>query len=347
MSYRVIQWATGNVGRAAVEGILAHPELELVGAYVTSDAKHGRDVGEICGLGRVGVTATRDVDAILATPADCVLYAPLLGQADEVTRLLRARKNVVTPVGWFHPFATAGVAEIEAACREGGVTLHGTGMHPGGFTERFPLTLSAMCMRVRHVRAEEFSDIRNYRAELVVREIMLFGKTPDEARASPMLTLLADGFHQSIDMVAAGLGVTLDPDKRDTHEMAVATRDLDTPVGRIAKGTIAAQRFTWQGLRGGEPVVTARVNWFMGDGHLDPAWRLGTERFEVALDADPPIAATFHGIHPPELGKNLDRLPGMVGTAMHCVNAIPYVCEAPAGIRTYLDLPLVCGRAAP
>jgi hypothetical protein len=219
-------------------------------------------------------------------------------------------------------------------------------MHPGGFTERFPLTLSAMCMDVRHVRAEEFSDIRNYRAEFVVREIMLFGKTPEAARESPMLRLLGDGFGQSIDMVAAGLGLTLDPGKASRHEMAVLTRDLDTPVGRLAKGTIGAQRFTWQGTVGGRPVVTARVNWFMGDGHLAPDWRLGTERFEVAIDGDPPISATFHGIHPPEVGKNLDRLPGMVGTAMHCVNAIPYVCEAPAGIRTYLDLPLVCGRAA-
>src|SRR5258707_1346756 len=69
---RIIQWATGNVGRAAVEGILAHPELELVGAYVTSAAKAGRDVGEICGLGPIGVRATDDVDAILALEADCV-----------------------------------------------------------------------------------------------------------------------------------------------------------------------------------------------------------------------------------------------------------------------------------
>jgi hypothetical protein len=202
-----------------------------------------------------------------------------------------------------------------------------------------------MCMNVRHVRAEEFSDIRNYRAEFVVREIMLFGKTAAEAAASPMLQLLGDGFGQSIDMVAAGLGFVLDDEKRARHECAVATRDLETPVGVLPRGTIAAQRFTWQGTVGGEPVVTARVNWFMGDGHLDPDWRLGTERFEVALDADPPLSATFHGIHPPEIGKNFDRLPGMVGTAMHCVNAIPYVVAAQPGVRTYLDLPLVCGRA--
>lgn len=346
MAYRVIQWATGNVGRAAVEGILAHPELELVGAYVTTRAKAGRDVGEICRLGATGVRATDDVDAILAMDADCVVYSPLLAQTDEVVRLLRSGKNVVTPVGWFYPFRRPELPELQAACATGHATLHGTGMHPGGFTERFPLTLSAMCLRVRHVRAEEFSDIRNYRAEMVVREIILFGKTPEEAAVSPMLDLLGDGFGQSIDMVAAGLGITLDAEKRARHEMAVATRDLDTPVGPILRGTVAAQRFTWQGTVGGEPVVTARVNWFMGDGHLDPDWRLGGERFEVAIDADPPIAATFHGIHPPEVGKSLDRLPGLVGTAMHCVNAIPYVCEAPPGIRTYLDLPLVCGRGA-
>jgi hypothetical protein len=54
----------------------------------------------------------------------------------------------------------------------------------------------------------------------------------------------------------------------------------------------------------------------------------------------------FHGVHPPAVGQSLDRLPGIVGTAMHCVNAIPAVCAAPPGIRTHLDLPLVCGRAA-
>jgi hypothetical protein len=345
MAYRVIQWATGNVGRAAVEGILAHPELELVGAYVTSAAKHGRDVGEICGLGPIGVRAAHDVDAVLGLDADCVVYAPLLGQTDEVVRLLESGKNVVTPVGWFYPFRRPDVARIEAACTAGWATLHGTGMHPGGFTERFPLMLSAMCTGIRHVRAEEFSDIRNYRADFVVREIMLFGKTPEEAAGSPMLQLLGDGFGQSIDMVAAGLGVTLDPGKRSRHEMAVATRDVDTPVGAIPRGTVAAQRFTWQGTVGGAPVVTARVNWFMGDGHLDPDWRLGDERFEVAIDGDPPLSAVFHGVHPPALGESLDRLPGIVGTAMHCVNAVPYVCDAPPGIRTFLDLPLVCGRA--
>ena len=115
------------------------------------------------------------------------------------------------------------MAAIEAACRAGGVSLHGTGINPGGITEQIPLLLSAFCRDIRHVRAEEFSDIRTYDTEFVVRDVMLFGKTPAEAKASPMLALLGDGFCQSIDMVADALGVTLDAEKRTTHDMAVTT----------------------------------------------------------------------------------------------------------------------------
>ena len=79
VTLRVIQWATGGVGRAAIEGILDHPELELVGCWVHSDDKDGRDVGELIGRAPIGVRATRDVDALLALPADCVLYSPMVG----------------------------------------------------------------------------------------------------------------------------------------------------------------------------------------------------------------------------------------------------------------------------
>jgi hypothetical protein len=270
MSLRVIQWATGNVGRAAIEGIVAHPDLELVGCWVHSDAKDGVDAGEIAGIDPVGVKATTDRDAILATEADCVVYAPMLADQRDVTAILASGKNVVTPVGWVYPFASRDVSDLEGVCQDAGVTLHGTGIHPGGITERFPLTLSAMCARIKHVRAEEFSDIRSYATEFVVREVMMFGKTPEEAAKSRMGALLGDGFCQSIDMVAAELGFTLDPEKRVTHETALATAPIDTPVGVLETGTVAAQRFRWEGTVDGVPVITAAVNWLMGEEHLDP-----------------------------------------------------------------------------
>jgi hypothetical protein len=343
MTYRVVQWATGLVGKEAIKGVLAHPELELVGCWVHSADKVGRDVGEICELDPIGVKASGSIDEICALDADAVVYAPVLSSTRDVIRLLESGKNVVTPVGWIYPGDTPGVAALQAACLTGNATLHGTGINPGGITERFPLMLSALCRDIRHVRAEEFSDIRNYPTDMVVREVMLFGKEPDVAVKSPMIEILGHGFMQSIDMVAAELGWTLDAEKVTKHEMAVATKDLDTPVGLIEKGTVAAQRFTWQGTVGGEPVMTVRVNWLMGSEHLDPPWQLGEQRFEVAFDAEPPVACTFHGLHPPVIGENPEI--GLIPPAQHCVNAIPYVVRADPGIKTYLDLPLLAGRA--
>ncbi len=112
---------------------------------------------------------------------------------------------------------------------------------------------------------------------------------------------------------------------------------------------MAAQRFRWEGLVDGEPVVTAAVNWLMGEENLDPPWRFGPdgERFEVEVTGDPGVFVTFKKLHPESIEAGLRRNPGIVATAMHLVNAVPYVCEAEPGLKTYLDLPLVAGRAAP
>jgi hypothetical protein len=148
-------------------------------------------------------------------------------------------------------------------------------------------------------------------------------------------------------MIADALGFVLDAEKGAKHEMAVATRPIDTPIGRLEAGTVAAQRFTWQGLVGGEPVITARVNWLMGEEHLDPPWTFGPERerFEVEVEGEPSITLVCHGFHPQHYTDDPDQNPGLTATAMHCVNAVPYVCEAEPGIKTYLDLPFTCGRA--
>ena len=348
MAYRVIQWATGGVGRAAIEGIVSHPELELVGCWVHDADKVGRDAGEISGMDRLGVVATQDVGELLALDADCVLYAPLMANTVEVIRILESGKNVVTPLNWFYP-GKRDVSELEAACQKGGVSLHGTGIHPGGVTELFPLMISSLSRSITHVRAEEFSDIRTYGAPQVVGDIMLFGKTPEQAAESPMLAVLGGGFRQSIDMLAAELGFALDDEQRTSHEVAVATKPIDSPIGPIQPGCVAAQRFTWLGTVRGEPVITVRTNWFMGEDDLDPAWSFGSEgeRFEVEVTGDPSAVVVFRGWHPESIEAGLKRNAGIVATAIHGVSAIPYVCRAEPGIQTYLDLPLVAGRAAP
>jgi 2,4-diaminopentanoate dehydrogenase len=347
VTYRVIQWSTGGVGRAAIGGILDHPDLELVGCWVHSAEKSGVDVGTIVGREPYGVSATGDVDSLLELDADCVVYSPLFADPLTVDRILESAKNVVTPLGWFYPQRVER-ERVDAVCRRAGTTLHGTGIHPGGITERFPLMLSALAGSVTHVRAEEFSDIRTYGAPDVIRDWMLFGAEPEHARTSIMADALGAGFRQSVWMVADALGFDIDRDLRTTHEMAVATAPVDSPIGPIPPGKVAAQRFRWEGMMNGEPVITAAVNWLMGEENLDPPWRFGDagERFEVEITGDPGVLTTFKKLHPQSIEAGLRRNPGIVATAMHLVNAVPYVCEAEPGLQTYLDLPLVAGRAA-
>ena len=100
MPHRVVQWTTGNVGKQSVKAIVAHPDLELIGCYAWSSDKAGRDVGELCGLAPTGVTATNDIEALLALKPDCIVYNPMWIDVDEMARILESGANIVTTAGF-------------------------------------------------------------------------------------------------------------------------------------------------------------------------------------------------------------------------------------------------------
>ncbi|OBC02399.1 dihydrodipicolinate reductase [Mycobacterium sp. 852013-50091_SCH5140682] len=343
---KVVQWATGGVGVAAIKGVLEHPDLELAGCWVHSDAKNGRDVGELIGTGPVGVVATNSVDEILSLDADAVIYAPLVPNPDEVAALLRSGKNVVTPIGWFYP-SDKQAEPLRAAALEGGTTLHGTGIAPGGISEKFPLLMSALSTGVRFVRAEEFSDLRTYEAPDVVRHVMGFGGEPDSALSGPMQKLLDGGFIQAIKLIVDQVGFKAEPRIRATQEIAVATAPIESPIGVIEPGQVAGRKFHWEALVGDEPVVRITVNWLMGEENLDPAWTFGPagQRYEMQVRGNPDFTMVINGFQ--GIVGEQGPEPGVVATAAHCVNSVPAVCAAAPGIATYPDLPLISGKAAP
>ena len=348
MALRVVQWATGSVGVAAIKAVLEHPELELVGCWVHSKAKAGKDVGEIIGTGTLGVTATDNVDDILAMDADAVVYAPLLPNVDEVAALLRSGKNVVSPLGWFYPSESEG-APLETAAREGNVTLHGAGIGPGAATELFPLLLSVMSTGISHVRAEEFSDLRTYGAPDVLRHVMGFGGTPESALRGPMQKMLNGGFFQSVRLIVDRLGFDAEPVIRTSQQVAVATAPIDSPIGVIGPGEVAGRRFCWDAVVTNTIVVRIAVNWLMGEENLDPAWTFGPagERYEIQVRGHPNTFVTVKGWQPETVEEGLISNPGVVATAAHCVNAIPATCAAGPGVKGFFDLPPLTGRAAP
>ncbi|WP_020109575.1 hypothetical protein [Nocardia sp. 348MFTsu5.1] len=342
-TYRVIQWATGKVGRQAIRYFVENPAFDLVGVLVTNPAKVGKDAGELADLPDTGVIATDDIDAIIALDADCVHFAPrgTLPDLDTVCRLLRSGKNVVTPMGPF--FRTERTGEyldtIEAACQAGGTSFHGSGLHPGYASDLLPLTLIRLMSRIERIHVYEtvnfFAHPSNYIPALG------FGRAPDDVLANPSRS--PDTHHiyaQSMEMIAQTLGATI-TDITTTLELATATKDIPYPGGVVEAGTVAGQHYEWTAWADGAPLITFHGFWTMGD-DIEPRFDCGDDSsYRVVIEGDPGLDLSLsRGIRSNDQDGN-GALPwtGYIGA-----NAIPDVCDAPPGVITHLELGIVRPR---
>ncbi|WP_260508718.1 NAD(P)H-dependent amine dehydrogenase family protein [Mycolicibacterium farcinogenes] len=343
--YRVIQWATGSVGKAALKHFLRSPAFDVVGVLVYDPKKIGKDAGDIVGTPATGVPATDDVGAILAMEADCVFYTPVWPDTEIVCRLLRSGKNVVTTAGIYHPNETnrLEVAQIEQACKEGGTSYHAGGIHPGFAGDLLPLVTSRLVSRVDQVQVFEVVNFSDYPSKYI--EWIGLGTDPAVFHSRPnLLEAAVPHFAQSMAMIAAGLGTVID-NVTSELDIAVATTDIpyagtadsDVPdlKGVVGAGTVAAQHHTWTGWSGSVPLVQFNALYTMGDGLLDPDWQWGTNRYRVVIKGDPSTEITLQGA--PDHNGDVAH-PGYAWTAMSAVNAIPAVCESEPGLKTHLDL---------
>lgn len=337
---RVIQWATGSIGQIAIRHMAENPAYQIVGCYVTSQEKDGRDIGEIAGIEPVGVAATKDARALLALDADCVNYAPLYVDIDEIVRILRSGKNLVTPSGFTFPDASDAAVRgrLEAACQEGGVSLFGTGIHPGFAGDLLPLTFARLASRIDELVVQEVGDFRNHPSAAMMFDGLGFGRAPDDLKARPpqMFATMARTFKESIYLLAAGLGVEVEA-YDFTWDTAVATRDLTVRAGSIGKGHVAGMRLEWRVWNSGKPVLIFRSYWRMDD-TTDPDWGYQDAKYALYFTGLPSFRVAYE---PTEPGPNGDiGYWGRIWTAMAAVNAIPAVVAASPGIRTHLDLPV-------
>jgi len=339
-AFRVVQWATGNIGTRSLREVIAHPDLDLVGVHVYSGEKIGRDAGELCGLPATGVVATGDIDDVLAVQPDCVLYMPQGCNFDDVCTLLESGANIVTTRGEFHhpPSLDSGLrARVETACARGGTSIHGTGSSPGFITEAVPLVLTSIQRRLDQLVIDEFADLSRRNSPELLFRLMGFGADPatfDRSRWAHG----AHSFGPSLRTTAEALSLPLDGVEA-TGEVAVAARDIEIAAGRLPKGTVAAQRMVVRGLRGGRPLITFRANWYCTR-DLEQAWDLRDTGWRVTVDGDAPLDVEIR--FPIPLDQMAATTPGY--TANRAVNAVPVVCEAPPGIRTIVDLPQVVAR---
>jgi 4-hydroxy-tetrahydrodipicolinate reductase len=350
-SYRVVQWSTGNVGRHAIAGIDARPDLSLAGVWVSTSDKVGRDAGELAGLGRtLGVAATNDADELLALQPDCVVYTAmaddrLMEAIEDLTRILRAGINVVSSSPVFLQFPDGVIPDemiepIRRAAAEGGASLWVNGVDPGFANDWLPLVLTGVCQRIDEVRCLEILDYSTYDNAKVLFDIMGFGKPLSDTPLLLQPGVLSLAWGSVVRQLAAGLGVPLDR-VEESYERLPAPETFEIRSGTIAAGTAAALRFEVRGMVGDRAVcVLEHVTRLRPDLGADWPQPAGQGCYRVVVTGEPNYTLDLQ-----LLGEDGDHnTAGLKATAMRLVNAIPSVVNAKPGLLTALDLPLITGR---
>ena len=347
MSYRVIQWGTGNVGMFSLRCIIDHPELQLVGVCVHSDAKAGKDAGELCGTKPVGVRASTDVDAILELKADCVCYTATADlrpfeAVQDICRILASGKNVVSSsvVPLVHPksFVPEMRDQLDAACRRGGTSFFTSGIDPGFANDLLPLTLTGLCGHWDEVRVQEIINYATYNQPTVLFDTMGFGKPLDDTPLLLTPGTLEFAWGGTVQLLAEGLGVKLDK-VTSWYEKRPAVKPIRIGEHTVEPGTMAALRFEVRGIVGGRPAIVVEHITRLDD-DLVPEWPTGNGSYRVIITGFPKIRCELE--FEDETGDH--AVGGVILTATRIVNAIPAVCQAAPGLLSALDLPLVTGR---
>jgi hypothetical protein len=342
----VVQWTTGNVARQTVRAVLARTDLQLVGAYAHSEAKDGEDVAELCGLTEpTGVLATRDAGALVDLDPDCVIYTPLHPEVDELVAILGHGINVVTSSEFLtgSGLDPADRAAIERAARSGEASIFGSGMNPG-YAQLLAAIGAGISIGVRHVRLTESVDVSLFAGDANMDDLG-WGRPEGDPSHPADVERATAVFAEGVEVLARVLGLEA-YELRCTVEFATAEKDLDLPGRPIASGTVAGIDVRWEALVDEHPRIESHQRWVMSRS-LRPAWTVehgyvvevaGDPNVKLKLDiwpdVDDPAALTSEDI----------RAIGMRITGVPLVNAIPGVCAAGPGIRTYADLPTVSTR---
>jgi 4-hydroxy-tetrahydrodipicolinate reductase len=349
MTLRIVAWSTGNVGRHVLAGIDAHPDLELVGLFVSSPEKAGRDAGELAGLGcSLGVKATQDAGSLLELGPDCIVHSAMadnrLGEAlADLERFLTAGINVVSSGPVFLQYPAPGdpmAAPLDRAAKEAGVSLWVNGVDPGFANDTLALVLTGISERIDEVRCLEILNYATYNQPMVLFDLMGFAQPMDHV---PMLLqpgVLTMAWGSVVRQIAAGLGIELDSIEERSERVA-APADIEIDAGTVPAGTVAGLHFEVRGIQGGRPVVVLEHVTRLHD-DLAPTWPqpAGQGCYRVVVTGEPNYTLDLQ-----LLGSDGDHnTAGLKATAMRLVNAVPAVVAARPGLLTALDLPMVAGR---
>ncbi|OBJ62348.1 NAD(P)H-dependent amine dehydrogenase family protein, partial [Mycobacterium colombiense] len=337
---------TGGIGSIAIRAIQRRPNLDLVGVWVHSPDKVGKDAGELAGGEPLGVAATNDADALIALQPDCVVYAASGPDRDgaavpDYVRLLAAGINVVSTssTSLVYPpsyFAPNWRDELDAAAKAGQASFYVSGIFPGFASDQLALLMTTQSKSIRRITASEVALNDHYPVADVMMDGMGFGRPLD---FEPMLKtpgFIEMAWKAPILLMAEGLGVEVD-EIRGSLDRELTDRDIEVAFGTVKAGTCGAVRTRAAGVvNGREAIVIEHVIRMARD--VAPDWPTSDcdATYRVDIEGDPDIHCEM------TLGETAGHGAGraaMASTAMRVVNAIPYVVDAPPGLLSSLDLP--------
>jgi 2,4-diaminopentanoate dehydrogenase len=342
----VIVWGPGTIGTELILAILDHrDDLELVGVKVYSPGKDGQDVGTLIGREPIGLTATTDVDALLALKADLVLYLPRVPSIDDVCAILESGANVATTAFLFHPQRThaADRDRVLAACKAGGTSVHGSGINPGLLSGVLPLALSGMSRTIDKITFQERADWTMYPSTSITFDNCAFGQPIDSIgpKSTAYLSFMSGLFEEMVWFLADELNAGID-DVAVTVEAIPAKRDHQIFDRLLKAGTTAGQRWNWVGLRDGEPRIEMETLWTVG-GEYPEHWPRPRDGWTLTIEGDPSMQLHYFGLASFSSSASIDDHVRSVnvGIGMQVLNAARAVIEAPTGFATMGSLPLI------
>jgi len=326
---KVAVWGTGMMGQGLLRFILDRPkEVELVGAIVTNPAKEGKPVGDLLGC-ECDVRMTTDYGAVLAKEPDvvCICTQSNLHEITaQVEPCVRAGANVLCIAETLSfPWATdpAWAERFDALAKGHGVSILGTGVNPGFILDALIVAWSSICLRVDKIEAERVNDLSPFGPTVMASQGV--GTTVEQFhRGVADGTIVGHiGFQESIRLIAKALGWTID-EIVETREPIVASVPRETPHVKVAPGDVCGCRHIGRGYSNGELKIE-----LVHPQQIHPEME-GVETGDyIRVIGDPNMNMT-----------NKPEIPGGKGTYASTGNYIPLIVDAPAGIRTVVDMPL-------
>src|SRR6201997_4481249 len=357
---RVVVWATGGIGSIAIHAIQRRPDIELVGVWVHSDEKVGKDAGDLANGEPIGLTATNDADALIGLKPDCVIYAASGPERDalaipDYVKLLESGINVVTTstTRLVNPHAyqpTEWRDQLVAAAKRGQASLYASGIEPGFAADYLPLVLSTQSSSIEKIHAFEIALYDDYGVPDIMIDALGFGKPLDYQPWIAYPGAIAGEWQGQIRLIADALGVEVQ-EVRETFDRAVTNRTLDVAMGTVEAGTCGALRMKAIGVVDGRGAIGIEHGARLAPGGA-PDWPtgFGDLSYRVLITGDPDIdctmAATLRDPQKAGVGGMISGAGAMVATAMRVVNAVPYVVAAQPGLLSSVDLPLTIPRNA-